>query len=86
MTPVCSSPSVAHEGRGMAMLVGRLDASITCRDISEASSAAEYLLYGSDLRENIWYHAFPNIAFYCFVGFFTTSFPVPSSSAMSSNE
>ena len=45
------SRSRDQEGRGTAMLVGRFDASITWRDISMASSAAEYLLWGSDLWE-----------------------------------
>lgn len=46
-----SSPLVAQEGSGTAMLVGLLEAWITRRDIIEISSAAEYLLCGSDLRK-----------------------------------
>lgn len=44
-----SSLSDAQEGSGTAMLVGLLEAWITRRDIIETSSAAEYLLCGSDL-------------------------------------
>ena len=47
---VMPSLSADHEGRGTAMLVGRLDAWITRRDTSVASSAAEYLLRGSPLH------------------------------------
>lgn len=46
-----SSPLVAQEGSGTAMLVGLLEAWITRRDIIEISSAAEYLLCESDLQK-----------------------------------
>lgn len=46
-----SSPLAAQEGSGTAMLVGLLEAWITRRDIIEMSSAAEYLLCGSDLHK-----------------------------------
>lgn len=49
VTPPVPSPLADHEGRGTAMLVGRLEASITRRDTSEASSAAEYLFRESGL-------------------------------------